>query len=45
MLNVKKYTKVFLKKNKNLIDNFEKNLIIDVEDCFKTNTMRIQSNT
>ena len=45
MLNAKKYTKVFLKKSKNLIDNFEKNLIIDDKDCFKTNTLRIQSNT
>ena len=42
---IRKMCKTFFKKSKNLIDNFGKNLIIDGEDCFKTNTMRIQSNT
>ena len=35
----RKKGKEIAKKRKNLIDNFEKNLIIDDEDCFKTNTM------
>ena len=35
----RKKEKEIAKKRKNLIDNFGKNLIIDGEDCFKTNTM------
>ena len=35
----RKNGKEIAKKRKNLIDNFGKNLIIDGEDCFKTNTM------
>ena len=35
----RKKGKEIAKKRKNLIDNFGKNLIIDGEDCFKTNTM------
>lgn len=35
----RKKGKEIAKKRKNLIDNFEKKLIIDDEDCFKTNTM------
>ena len=35
----RKKGKEIAKKRKNLIDNFGKNLIIDGEDCFNTNTM------
>ena len=36
---------ILVNGRKKFIDNFEKKLIIDGEDCFQRNTTRVQSNT